>query len=174
MRTSVSVRARRRVCQAALGIGAAAALITGTSAAAFAASPPPSTQSASSTESPATVYFAYGLASAPFQLVSGGSIYASNKLEATSSPPPADCQIGVELRYVAGIISQNILESAYSGYKACSALLNKGVTTPALTCVPSPAKTAFYTTGITDLITPDGTTGSDSEDTSSVSLFCAP
>jgi hypothetical protein len=109
----------------------------------------------------------------PFQLVSGGSIYASNRLEAYSSPPPADCQIVTRLRYNAGLTSLNLLESAYSGYKACSKLYNKPINTPAYRCVPSPGKTQFYTEGETDLITPGGNTGSDTQDTSSISLYCA-
>lgn len=186
MRTPASVRARRRACQAALAIAAAAAAIAGTSVSAFAATAPSSTQPASatatqsasatespaSTESPDTVYFAYGLASSPFQLVSGGSIYASNQLEATSSPPPADCQIGTLLRYGSSITSLNLLESEYSGYKECSTLIGKPINTPAYKCVISPGKTDFYTEGITYLITPDGSTSSDTQDTSTTDLYC--
>lgn len=172
MRTSRSIRARRRICQSALGVGAAAAIIAGTSVSAFAAPTPSTTQSASRTEGPdAEVYFAYAYANAPYQITAGGSIYAENTLEATSSPPPADCQIAVELRYTSSI-TLNILESRYSGYKACSQLLNKSVVTPAFACRASPGLTHFYATGIVDLITPEGNTSSATQDSSTTNLFC--
>jgi hypothetical protein len=154
-----------------LGVGAAAAIIAGTAASALAAPSPSSTQSASSTESPDTVYFATGLVKPPYQIVAGGSIYSENTLEATSVPPPESCQIGVELRFSSDI-SQNLLESAYSGYKACPALLKKSVVTPAFKCRASPGVTKFYTTGITDLITPQGVPASDTNSTGTVSLYC--
>jgi hypothetical protein len=172
VRTSRSVRARRRICQAALGVGAAAAIIAGTSASAFAAPSPSATQSASKTEGPdADVYWAYSFAKAPYQNVSGGSIYAENTLEATSVPPPESCQIGVELRYASNI-ALNILESKYSGYKSCPSLLNTSVVTPAFKCRASPGKTNFYATGIADIITPAGNSSSATQDSSTTSLYC--
>ena len=172
MRTSHSVRARRRICQAVLGVGAAAAIIAGTSASAFAAPSPSATQSASRTEGPdAIVYWAYAFAKAPYQNVVGGSIYAENTLEATSVPPPESCQIGVELRYTSSI-DLNILESAYSGFKSCPSLLNKSVVTPAFKCRASPGKSSFYATGIADIITPEGNTSSATQDSSTTSLYC--
>jgi hypothetical protein len=104
------------------------------------------------------VYFAIGNATAPYQITSGGIIYAQNELDATSSPPPADCQIGVSLRYGASITNLNTIETEYTGWKACPTLLFKGITTPAYACIPSPGKTNFYTTGVTELITPQGNT----------------
>ena len=103
--------------------------------------------------------------------MSGGSIYAENTLEATSVPPPESCQIGVELRYTSSI-ALNILESAYSGYKSCPSLLNKSVVTPAFKCRASPGLSHFYTTGITDLITPDGNSGSSTQDSGTTNLYC--